>query len=95
MQTLIIIIVVQAPCLDVVLGELGVGEEAHHVGEELDVALRELLELEVHAAYLGVEGVVVEKVGAVELLVVGLVHGEHVLISLEYFNLQNMVGIKL
>ena len=45
MQTLIIIIVVQAPCLDVVLGELGVGEKAHHVGEQLDVALRELLEL--------------------------------------------------
>ena len=67
------IIIVQAPCLDVVLGELGVGEKAHHVGEELDVALRELLELEVHAADLGVEGVVVEQVGAVEFLVMGLI----------------------
>ena len=36
-----------------------------------------------------------EEVGAVELLVVGLVHGEHVLISLEYFNLENNVRINL
>ena len=85
--TLIIVIVVQAPGLDVVLGELGVGEKAHHVGEELDVALRELLELEVHPADLRVEGVVVEEVGAVELLVVGLVHGQGVLLSLEHLYL--------
>ena len=87
MQTLIIIIVVQAPCLDVVLGELGVGEKAHHVGEELDVALRELLELEVHPADLGVEGVEVEEVGAVELLVVGLVHGQGVFLPLKHLYL--------
>ena len=82
------IIEVQTPCLDVVLGELGVGEEHHGVGEQLHVALRELLELEVHPADLGVEGVEVEQVGAVELLVVGLVHRQQVLITLEYLNLE-------
>ena len=87
MQTLIVVIEVQAPGLDVVLGKLGVGEKAHHVGEELDVALRELLELEVHAADLGVEGVEVEEVGAVELLVVGLVHSQQVLLAFEHLNL--------
>ena len=53
-----------------------------------ELYLRELLQLEVHPADLGVEGVVVEQVGAVELLVVGLVHCDHICISFEYFNLQ-------
>ena len=91
--TLIIIIVVQAPGLDVVLGELGVGEEHHGVREQLHVALRELLELEVHAADLSVEGVVVEQVGAVELLVVGLVHSQQVFLAFENLNL-NKTGPK-
>ena len=86
-----LIIVVQTPCLDVVLGELGVGEEHHGVGEQLHVALRELLELEVHPADLGVEGVVVEQVGAVELLVVGLVQGQFVLLPIEHLNLNIII----
>ena len=79
--------------MDVVLGELGVGEEHHGVREQLHVALRELLQLEVHAADLGVEGVVVKQVGAVELLVVGLVHSQQVFLAFENLNL-NKTGPK-
>ena len=82
------VIVVQTPCLNIVLCELSTSEEVHLVREQLHVALRELLELEVHPADLGVEGVEVEQVGAVELLVVGLVHRQQVLITLEYLDLE-------
>ena len=37
--------------------------------------------------HLSVERIVVEKVGAVELLAVGLCHGDHVLLATEYLNL--------
>ena len=42
--------VVQAPCLDVVLGQLGVGEQLHGVGHQLHVALSKPLYLQVHVA---------------------------------------------
>ena len=47
------IIVVEAPCLDVVLGQLGVGEQLHGVGHQLHVVLIKLLQLQVHPAHLG------------------------------------------
>ena len=58
-----------------------------------ELYLRELLQLEVHAADLGVEGVVVKQVGAVELLVVGLVHSQQVFLAFENLNL-NKTGPK-
>ena len=79
--------VVQAPCLDVVLGQLRVSQQLHGVGHQLHVALREPQELEVHPADLGVKWVEVEQVGAVELLVVGLVQGQLVLLAFEHLNL--------
>ena len=82
------IIVVKTPRLNEVLGELSVSEKVNLIRDQLHIALRELLQLEVHPADLGVEGVVVEQVGAVELLVVGLVHCDHICISFEYFNLR-------
>ena len=53
------IIVVQTPRLNVVLGELSVSEKVNLIRDQLHIALRELLQLEVHPADLGVEGVVV------------------------------------
>ena len=41
--------------------------------------------------HLSVERIVVEKVGAVELLAVGLAHGNNVLPSFEDLNLVNMI----
>ena len=79
--------VVQAPCLDVVLGQLGVGQQLHGVGHQLHVALREPQQLEVQPADLGVKWVEVEQVGAVELLVVGLIQGQLVFTAFENFNL--------
>ena len=43
-------IVVQGPGLYEVLGELGVGEEAHGVRHNLNIAPRKLLQLEVNLA---------------------------------------------
>ena len=37
---------------------------------------------------LSVKWIVVEQIGAVECFAVGLVHGDHVLISFEYLNLK-------
>ena len=37
--------------------------------------------------HLSIKRIVVEKVGAVELLAVGLCHGDHVLLASEYLNL--------
>ena len=37
--------------------------------------------------HLSVERIIVEEVGAVELLAVGLCHGDHVLLASEYLNL--------
>ena len=37
--------------------------------------------------FLSVKRIVVEQVGAVERLAVGLVHGDHVFLPLEYLNL--------
>ena len=81
------IIVVQTPRLNVVLGELSVSEKVNLIRDQLHIALRELLQLEVHPADLGVKGVVVEQVGAVELLVVGLIQGQLVLLSFKHLNL--------
>ena len=39
------------------------------------------------AKFLSVKWIVVEKVGAVELLAVGLVHSDHVILPFEYLNL--------
>ena len=39
------------------------------------------------AGHLSVEWIGVEEVGAVELLIVGLVHGDHVLLAAKYLNL--------
>ena len=41
------IIVVEAPCLDVVLGQLGVGQQIHGVGHQLNHLQCKWLELEV------------------------------------------------
>ena len=48
------IIVVEAPCLDVVLGQLGVSQQLHGVGHQLHVVLIKLLQLQVHPAHLGI-----------------------------------------
>ena len=87
------IIVVKTPRLNVVLGELSVSEKVNLIRDQLHIALRELLQLEIHAADLGVEGVVVKQVGAVELLVVGLVHSQQVFLAFENLNL-NKTGPK-
>ena len=47
------IIVVEAPCLDVVLGQLGVGQQLHGVGHQLHVVTVKLLQLQVNPAHLG------------------------------------------
>ena len=46
------IIVIKAPCLDVVLGQLGVSQQLHGVGHQLHIALGKLLQLQVHSANL-------------------------------------------
>ena len=50
------IIVVKAPGPDVVLGELGVGEQLHGVGHQLHVVLIKLLQLQVYPANLSRTG---------------------------------------
>ena len=45
-------VVVKAPGLDVVLGQLGVRLKAHRVGDNLDICVCEGLQLEVHFANL-------------------------------------------
>ena len=42
--------VVEAPCLDVVLGQLGVGQQLHGVGHQLHIVLIKLLQLQVNFA---------------------------------------------
>ena len=44
------------------------------------------------AMFLSVKRIVVEQVGAVELLAVGLVHGDHVFLPFEYLNLKCNIG---
>ena len=46
------LIVVQTPGLDVVLGQLGVGEEQHGGRDQLHVVLIKLLQLQLHSAHL-------------------------------------------
>ena len=46
------IIVVKAPCLDVVLGQLRVGQQLHCVRHQLHVVPGKLLQLQVHPAHL-------------------------------------------
>ena len=46
------IIVIKAPCLDVVLGQLGVSQQLHGVGHQLHVVTGKLVQLEIHPAYL-------------------------------------------
>ena len=43
-------VVVQAPGLDVVLGQLGVRLETHRVGDNLNIGVGEGLQLEIHFA---------------------------------------------
>ena len=45
--------------------------------------------------FLSVKRIVVEQVGAVELLAVGLVHGDHVFLPFEYLNLKCNIRVKL
>ena len=47
-------VVVQAPGLDVVLGQLGVRLKAHRVGDNLDIGVGEGLQLEIHFADLNI-----------------------------------------
>ena len=46
-------IVVEVPRLNVVLGQLGVGQQLHGGGHQLHVVLIKLLQLQVHSANLG------------------------------------------
>ena len=46
------LIVVQTPGLDVVLGQLGVGQQQHGGGHQLHVVLIKLLQLQLHSAHL-------------------------------------------
>ena len=48
------LIVVQTPGLDVVLGQLGVGEQQHGGGHQLHIVLIKLLQLQLHSAHLGI-----------------------------------------
>ena len=50
------LIVVQTPGLDVVLGQLGVGQQQHGGGHQLHVVLIKLLQLQVHPANLSRTG---------------------------------------
>ena len=50
------VMVVQAPCLDVVLGQLGVCQQLHGVGHQLHIVLIKLLQLQVHPANLSRTG---------------------------------------
>ena len=43
-------IVVEAPCLDVVLGQLGVGQQRDIVRDQLHIHLGKLLQLQVYSA---------------------------------------------
>ena len=51
------LIVVQTPGLDVVLGQLGVGEKQHGGGHQLHIVLIKLLQLQLHSAHLGITAV--------------------------------------
>ena len=86
-MTLTCIIIVQTPCLDEVLGQLGVSQQLHSVRHQLHVALRKPQQLEIHPADLGVKWVVVEQVGAVKCFAVCLVHCDYVLLAIKYLNL--------
>ena len=46
------IIVVQTPCLDVVLGQLSVSQQLYGVWHQLHIVLGKLLKLQVHPAHL-------------------------------------------
>ena len=46
------IIVVEAPSLDVVLSQLGVGQQLHGVGHQLHVVPGKLLQLQIYFAHL-------------------------------------------
>ena len=48
-------VVVQAPGLDVVLGQLGVRLKAHRVGDNLNIGVGEGLQLEIHFADLNTD----------------------------------------
>ena len=48
-------VVVQAPGLDVVLGQLGVRLKAHRVGKNFDIGVGEGLQLEIHFADLNTD----------------------------------------
>ena len=48
-------IVVEAPCLDVVLGQLGVGQQRDIVRDQLHIHLGKLLQLQVYSADLNTQ----------------------------------------
>ena len=90
-------VVVQGPGLDVVLGQLGVRQQAHGVGDNLHIGVGKLLQAQVHLAdlatdtcretftcgtgHLSIKGVIVDKVSAMKLLVMCLVHCDHIFFS--------------
>ena len=53
-------IVVEAPCLDVVLSQLGVGQQLHGGGHQLHIVLIKLLQLQVNPAHLHLVGMMTE-----------------------------------
>ena len=79
--------------LDVILSEFSWRQHLDAVRHQLHRLPGEDLQLEVHGADLRVEWVVVEQVGAVELLAVGLAHGDDVFPSIEYLNLVNAMEL--
>ena len=53
-------IVVEAPCLDVVLGQLGVGQQRDIVRDQLYIHLGKLLQLQVYSADLDTQETVMD-----------------------------------
>ena len=53
-------IVVEAPCLDVVLGQLGVGQQRDIVRDQLHIHLGKLLQLQVYSADLNTQETVMD-----------------------------------
>ena len=47
--------IVKAPCLEEVLGQLGVRQQAHGVGDDLHIGVGKLLQTQVHLADLATD----------------------------------------
>ena len=96
-------VVVQGPGLYVVLGELGVRQQTHGVGHDLHISVGKLLQAQVHLAdlatdtcgerftcatgHLSIKGVIVDEVSAMKLLIMSLVHCDHIFFSSENLHL--------